>query len=117
MKKSCFIRSIIILTILTAVILYLINHKFSELVVNPGKHLIINQINKDFEYVKDTPEKDSLKLLINNYIFKIKNLNNLSDKTVGDFADSLQNALQDSIIDRREFNSLSRLLKRKAAKK
>jgi hypothetical protein len=116
MKKSCFIRAIIILTILTAVILYLVTHKFNEVILNPSKSLIINQINRDLDYVKDSPEKDSLQLLIKGYILGIKKVNNLSDETIGEFIDTLKSSLRDSVIDRREFRSLYKILKTKAKK-
>jgi ribosomal protein L19E len=116
MKKSCFIRSIIILTILTAVILYLVTHKFNEVVLNPGKSLIINQINRNLEYVKDSPEKDSLQALIKSYILGVKKVDNLSEASIGEFVDSLKVALSDSVIDKHEYKSLYKILKNKVAK-
>jgi hypothetical protein len=111
MKKSCFIRAIIIITILTAVILYLVTHKFNEVILAPGKSLIISQINRDLDYVKESPEKDSLKLLIKDYILGIKKVDNLSDRCIGEFIDTLKTALSDSVIDEREYKSLCKILK------
>ncbi|MGD1007655.1 MAG: hypothetical protein ABR980_10545 [Ignavibacteriaceae bacterium] len=116
MKKGCFLRTIIIITILTAVVLYLITHKFNEVILNPGKSLIISQINRDMEYVKDSPEKDSLQLLIKDYIRGIKKVDNLSDKSIGEFLDTLKIALSDSVIDKREYKSLYKILKPKVEK-
>jgi hypothetical protein len=116
MKKGCFLRAIIIITILTAVILYLVSHRFNEVVMNPGKSLIISQINRDLEYVKDSPGKDSLKLLIKDYILGIKKVDNISDESIGEFIDTLKIALRDSIIDEREYKSLYKILKTKVGK-
>ncbi|MGA7723409.1 MAG: hypothetical protein WCA84_19750 [Ignavibacteriaceae bacterium] len=116
MKKSCFIRAIIIITILTAVVLYLVTHKFDEAIINPGKNLIISQINRNLEYVKDSPEKDSLQQLIRDYILGIKKVDNLSDNSIGEFIDTLKVALKDSIIDKREYKSLYNILKTKVEK-
>jgi|YelNatPaOPRAMG01_1025707.scaffolds.fasta_scaffold00174_34 hypothetical protein len=113
MKKGCFVKIIVLLTILTAVVLYLINNKFDNLVFNPGKKILINQINRDLEFVKDSPQKDSLKLLINNYIMEIKNINSVYGKQINLFADSLKVALKDSIIDEREYKKLSVMLNKK----
>lgn len=113
MKKGCFVKIIVLLTILTAVVLYLINNKFDNIVFNPGKKILINQINRDLEFVKDSPQKDSLKLLINNYIMEIKNINSVSGKQINLFADSLKVALKDSIIDEREYKKLSEMLNKK----
>lgn len=116
MKKGCFIRSIIILTVLTAVVLYLVTHKFNEVVLNPSKSLIINQINRNLDYVKDSPEKDSLQALIKNYILGIQKVDNLSEASIGEFVDSLKVALRDSVIDKHEYKSLYKILKNKVVK-
>ena len=116
MKKSCFIRVIIILTILTAIVLYIINHKFNDIILNPSKRLLVSQINRDLNYVKDTPEKDSLQVLIKDYITGIKHIDNLSDESLRTFIDSLQEALKDSTIDSMEYKSLYSILKSKAEK-
>jgi hypothetical protein len=116
MKKSCFIRAIFIITILTAVILYLVTHKFNEVIINPSKNLIINQINRNLDYVKDSPEKDSLQGIIKEYILGIKKVDNLSEKSIGEFIDTLNAALSDSIIYKREYKSLYNILKTKVEK-
>ena len=113
MNKSCFVKTIVLLTILTAVALYLINYKLDNFVFNPGKKFLINRINHDIDFVKDSPQKDSLKILINNYIMGMTNLNNISGKQINLFADSLRVVLKDSIIDESEYEKLSGILKRK----
>ena len=113
MKKGCFVQSIIVLTIITAAILYIVNHKFNEIIFNPSKRLIVNQITKDLNYVKDSPEKDSLRVLITEYISNLKSVKNLSDEPIGKFVDSLKLALKDSVIDNREYKNLSKILKSK----
>lgn len=113
MKKGCFIKSIILLTIVTAAILYIVNHKLNEVIMNPGKGLIISEINRDLDHVKASPEKDSLKILIKNYVEGLKSVKKLSDKSFGDFFDSVKIAIRDSAIDSNEFKSLSRILKRR----
>ena len=116
MKKGCFIKLIAILTIATAVLLYIVNNKFNEVILNPSKRLIISQINRDLNYVKDSPEKDSLQYLIKDYITGIKRVNNLHDKSLKEFIDSLQEALRDSVIDNREYRMLYSILKQKDEK-
>ncbi len=113
MKKSCFVKMILILTVLAAVVLYIITHKFNEVILNPSKRLLINQVNRDLNYVKNTPEKDSLQYLIKDYITGLKHVNDLSDATFKTFIDSLQEALKDSTIDNRDYKILYNILKRK----
>ncbi len=113
MKKGCFIKSVVILTIITACILYIVNHKLNQVILNPGKGLIISEINRDLEHVRPSPEKDSLKIMIKNYINGLNSVDKLSEKSFSDFFDSIKIAVQDSLIDKNEFNSLSRILKRR----
>jgi tRNA C32,U32 (ribose-2'-O)-methylase TrmJ len=113
MKKGCFIQIIVVLTIVTAAVLYIVNNKFDEIIFNPSKSLIVNQITKDLNYVKDTPEKDSLRSLITNYINNLKSIKSISKEPIEKFVDSLKVALQDSIIDKREYKNLSKILKSK----
>lgn len=116
MKKSCFIKLIFLLTIFTAAMLYIVNHKFNEVIFNPSKRLIINQVNRDLNYVKDSPEKDSLQILIKNYITGVKKIDNLSDSSLGEFIASLKSALKDSTIDSHEYKILYNVLNPKAVK-
>ncbi len=101
---------------MTAVALYIINHKFNEVILNPSKRLLINQINRDLDYVKSTPEKDSLQFLIKDYIIGVRHIDDLSEDSLKTFIDSLQEALVDSTIDSREYRMLYSILKRKAVK-
>jgi tRNA C32,U32 (ribose-2'-O)-methylase TrmJ len=113
MKKGCFIQIIIVLTIVTAAVLYIVNNKFDEIIFNPGKSLIVNQITKDLNYVKETPEKDSLRSLITSYIKNLKSFKSISKKPIERFVDSLKIALKDSIINKREYKNLSKILRSK----
>ncbi len=113
MKKGCFVKTIIFLTILTAVILYLAKYKFNEFIFNPGKRLVVGQINREFKKIKDSPEKESLKVQLDNYIMGIKSLDSLNNKKLNTFVDSLKIALEDSAISKKEYRSLSHILKDK----
>ncbi len=113
MKKGCFVKSIFILTVLTAVILYLINNKFESMIINPGKDFAINQMTKEMHFVKASPEKDSLKNLIRNYVARIKSFDKVSERRIGNFADSLKIALKDSVINQSEYNNLYHILNQK----
>ena len=113
MKKGCFIQIIVVLTIVTAAVLYIVNNKFDEIIFNPSKNIIVHQITKDLNYVKESPEKDSLRSLITSYIKNLKSIKNISKDPIEKFVDSLKVALQDSIIDKREYKNLSKILKSK----
>ena len=73
MKKGCFLKIIIILTILIAAILYVVENHFDDFIRKPGekiiKDLVFKDVNREMEYVKNSPEKDSLKVMINSFIY------------------------------------------------
>ncbi len=132
MKKGCFLKSIIILTILVAVITYLAQNYFDDWVVKPGKGLLkniaLNDIQKRFETIKDTPEKDSLQLLINNYMeSKINQIGEEDDSLhsdsisirIGDdfklninkIKDTINYYLKDNVVDKNDLIRFKEFLK------
>ena len=113
MKKGCFVKTIVFLTLVTAVLLYLINYKFNSIIINPGKKIIINQMTDQMHFVKKSPEKDSLKNLIRIYVERLKTLDKVSKRQIGDFADTLEIALKDSVINRSEYEHLYHILNQK----
>lgn len=115
MKRGCFLKSIFILTIVVAVVFYLIQTKWDEWVVTPGKKLlqpiVENEIEENLSFLYDSPEKDSLKSIISSYISELKFL---SDK------DSLENLLSnkmkdftlDSLISQEELEEIKTLIEK-----
>jgi hypothetical protein len=134
MKKGCFLKSIIILTILIAAVLYLVEHNYKDLIVNPGKGILkgiaLKEVNKRFDNVKETPEKDSLEQLINNFVeSKINKIAIEKDKSKEDgnnvniniddefdtkmdkLMDSLNVYLKDNIVDQTDLQKVIDILK------
>jgi len=116
MKKGCFVKSIIILTIVVAVIAYIVRHRFNELILIPGRYFISKGLNENVDYLKPSPEKDSLKVLIRDYVTGLKNLNKTSSKTIEAFADSLKFILRDSVISQDELQQVKEIIKRQTEK-
>jgi hypothetical protein len=116
MKPGCFLKSIIILTILIAAILYIVQHK-SDLFFEPGKKIVVSAFLDDwdnnFNYVKNTPEKSELKNTLKDFIdsLKIKDIPN--DSEINRIAGMVKSAAADSIISRRELMEISEKLKNK----
>ena len=75
MKPGCFLKSIILLTVLVALILYIIQHK-SELFSKPGKKIVtgvlINDMDKQLSSVRNTPEKIELRESLKSYLYSLK---------------------------------------------
>ncbi len=113
MKKGCFVKLIIALTIITAVIAYFVRYKFNEIILIPGRYLITKSLDENLGRIKESPEKDSLRILIKNYVSGIKKVDNDSGKSIGEFADSIKVMLtKDSVITKDELNNIKELLKR-----
>jgi hypothetical protein len=114
MKPGCFLKSIIFLTIIVAVILYIIEHK-SELFFNPGKKILTEVFMDNWEtelnYVKDTPEKSELKKSLIAYIDSLKYDNIPEDTALDKIVEMVKLASKDSIITGSELEDISEKLK------
>ncbi len=115
MKKGCFLKFIIIFTIVLAAILYLVQNKLDELFLEPGKEFVFSAIedswNTELGYVKDTIEKDSLKSLLRFYISGIKSTEYLSDDRTGALINYLEQTFEDSLVDVEELSHINKLIK------
>ena len=116
MKKGCFIKSIIVITILTAVIVYIVKYKFDDFILKPGKELlsgvIIDEWVKEIDVVKDSPEKDSLKSMVSKLISEIESKEVLFDDNFKSIMSVVSASVQDSIIEISELNYISEKIKK-----
>ncbi len=117
MKKGCFLKVIIILTIFIAAVLYIFENHFDDFILKPGeniiKDIVFSNINKEMDHVKNTPEKDSLKVLINNIVHqKLQKEHKLDSKALENLIDSVETALNDSVISAVELDKLKLIFKK-----
>jgi len=116
MKKGCFLKTVIIMTIIIASVLYIFQNKFDEIFIGPGKQFVLSVFEEkwatDFNYVQDNPEKDSLKSLIKFYIADIKSADEFSDEETEKIFQILKNSFKDSLIDKTELSEITNLIKR-----
>lgn len=114
MKKSCFLKFIIIFTIVLAAGLYLIRNKFEEFLFQPGKELILSVIENEwdsaFKYVKESVKKDSLKTLLSFYVSGVKSTEQLADYNIEKITDFLESTFKDSLITDEELSHISNLI-------
>lgn len=112
MKKGCFIKSIIILTILVASITYIIQYKSEEWIVEPGKKILVPFIEKEYlknlQYVKESPERDSLFILIGS---RLKDIDILKEKDSLkiNFFNTINLIIADSIVTASELDEFKKL--------
>ena len=115
MKKSCFLKFIIIFTIVLAAIIYLVQNKFDELFLEKGKEFVLSAIEEDWNtelgYITDSPEKDSLKNLLHFYISGIESAEYLTDERTEAVIDYIDETFKDSVIDNEELTHINKLIK------
>ena len=112
MKKSCFIRTIFILTIVTGVIVYLIQTKWNTI-----KEMIAGVprkgIEKSLVMFKESPEKDSLKAMLEDFFKEdFVNLHQFNNKMFDPLKTSLSQFSSDSIIDKQELIQIKQILEK-----
>ncbi|MHA1989206.1 MAG: hypothetical protein ACW98D_21490 [Promethearchaeota archaeon] len=114
MKKGCFIKLVFFLTILIAVILYLVKNEFENVFLDPGKQLLRSLLDDTWEnelkFVADNAEKDSLKSLINYYIDNLESASQLTEASVENLEDILDSAIDDSLISKNELVQLKKCI-------
>lgn len=115
MKKGCFIKTIIALTIIVAAILYILQNHLDDLIINPGKKLIsdliVSGVHDELNYIKETPEKDTLRFLLRDYLKnKITETKEISDEDVDWLIDSVKVFVTDSIITRNDLLRIQELI-------
>ena len=121
MKKGCFIQSVVIVTILIAVAVYIIKYKLDDWLVKPGKELILTELSNNWEketaYIKESVEKDSLKSLMKYYLENIKTMKEVVNLEQDIFVSEFEVAIEDSLITDKEISKLTLLMKKEQYEK
>jgi hypothetical protein len=121
MKKGCFIKTVIIGTVLIASVVYIIENKLDDWVISPGKKFVLNKIvqnwDKELKYVYASPQKDSLKNLLNYYVENIESLDDVANEDERSFSEELNSVLKDSIITKDELTELTLFVKKEINEK
>jgi len=116
MKKGCFLKLVFIITILVASVLYIIQNKFDDIFLSPGKKLLTELIEDKWEtelvYITDTVEKDSLKALLHFYVKGIKTIDEISEDKLEELYELLEITFNDSLITEKELFDLTKIVKR-----
>jgi len=114
LKKGCFLKFIIIFTILVGVILYIVQNKFEEYFVRPGKKIVLSVLvskwDKQLNYVKPGVEKDSLRILLENYISKTNPEENDFDNKTDKIIKQLAFVFNDSTVNADELTKIKETL-------
>ena len=115
MKKGCFIKLVFIITILVASVLYVVQNKFDDYFLKPGKKLLTELIEDNWEtelgYITGTEEKDSLQSLLHFYVEGIKTVSEISEDKHEKLWDLIEITFKDSLITKEELSELTNLVK------
>ncbi|MFO7447434.1 MAG: hypothetical protein R6W90_13775 [Ignavibacteriaceae bacterium] len=114
MSKGCFVKFIIILTIVVAAGLYIVQTKFDDWVISPGKKLVKIAFNESWDekldFVRPSPQKDSLRVMIEAYIDNI-DPDSIQDEKIDMITNAVETVASDSIIDEHDLQTLNNLLR------
>ncbi|MEW6194732.1 MAG: hypothetical protein AB1521_06235 [Bacteroidota bacterium] len=113
MKKGCFLTSIIILTIVVAIGLYLYKkygHEFADYGKEKILEVSINEINEEIDKLEKSIYQDSLKIMLKQQAAKYKDVN-FEDtmNKYGDFIDQMKFFIHDGKIDSIEYIALKNM--------
>ena len=121
MKKGCFLQTVIIGTVLIASAVYIIENKFDDWFLKPGKELLLNELVKnwdnDLKYIYESEQKDSLKKLLTYYVDNIKSIDELTTIDEKSFINAFDSVIEDSIISTEEISKLTSLVEKEINEK
>ncbi len=121
MKKGCFIKIIIVLTIFVAAGLFVIQSykgKIEKFVFSKTKRtfktLLVDDFNKKLSHIKNSPEKDSLEAYMKVYFDKnfnkYKTYNEIAERKGDKVLTSLAEVLKDSVITKSDDERIKKLI-------
>ncbi|MBD3408582.1 MAG: hypothetical protein GF419_00090 [Ignavibacteriales bacterium] len=121
MKKGCFIKLVVVLTLLVAFALYVVQNKLDDWVLDPAKGYLADEatgaLERELTFIEDSPAKDSLLSYFNRSMreakfLKIEDFDTLRLENFGDsvalksFEESLGYYAADSILTEAELERL-----------
>lgn len=115
MKKNCFLYTVFFGTIIIGAAIYFFQNHFSDLFLEEGKKIILSEIDKnwdkDYTYVRNSAEKDSVRSLVKEFVMQFKDVDDfLSTTTVDEeFVEAISSSFDDSLVTKNELKMLSDL--------
>ena len=121
MKKGCFIKSVILVTILVGIVVYIVQYKLEDWLIEPGEKMFIQKIaenwNLESTFIKDSKEKDSLKVLVEYYANRIKKMEEVVNLENNLFLNELEDIIEDSLVTEKELSNLTQILQKEENEK
>ena len=121
MKKGCFIKSVVILTIIIAAAIYIIQNNFDDWFLEPGKKMLVKQIAENWKteasFIKDSAQKDSVGIMLTYYFKNIKTMEEVVNLENDLFLLEFENVIEDSFVTENELSKLTQILKKEENEK
>jgi predicted nucleic-acid-binding protein len=121
MKKGCFIKSVIAITILVGIVVYIVQYKLEEWLTEPANYLQITQLAENWDtkanFIRNSIQKDSLGVLLSSYFSNVESMEDVVNWEEDLFLIGLQDAIDDSLITTDEISKLTLLLKKEKNEK
>ena len=116
MKKGCFVASIVVFTLLVGAAVYLIRYKkdyFKEFAKEKIINIALNEFHDKMEKVKPSEYKDSLRVRLDAFVDKTKNLPfDQAMKQVQDVLNETKFFIQNKQIDSIDYSQFKQILER-----
>lgn len=113
-KKSCFIKAVIIITIFVAATIYIIQNKLDDWFIKPTKNILITEAGKNWEsetsHINDSVQKDSLRSLLIYYFENIKSMKDVVNLDQEKIIEEFEVIIEDSLITDEEISKLTLLM-------
>jgi len=116
MKKGCFISAVVVFTLLVGIVVYFVKYK-KDFFKNFSRDKIIGAAVDDFDKklkdVKASVYRDSMKIVVHNFLDESKKYNFDSAITrLQDVMDEARFLYHDGIVDSADFNHLKQIINR-----
>ena len=115
MKPGCIIKTLIISTIILAVIFYIFTHKYNEYVIAPFKSSILKftlgKVQDELKVIPDTDEKEEVINALKEYVAYVDTTSKIDSKNIEEVSDSLQSIISDTLITANESEEFENFIK------
>lgn len=110
MKTGCFIKSLIIATIVIASITYIVTNKFDDWVKKPIQDFAFNialeEFNEEIETIPNSQNKETLIKMVESFIVDLRKVDNINMNNLDKVGKMLNNVISDSDISMDELNEI-----------
>lgn len=110
MKTGCFIKSLIIATIVIASITYIVTNKFDDWVKKPIQDFAFNialeEFNEEIETIPNSQNKETLIKMVESFVEDLRKVDNINMNNLDKVGKMLNKVISDSDISMDELNEI-----------